>query len=218
MKKLLILALIAALCSSATALDSVSANRGLIGKGVKLGFSFATATGSDSDLGDDANKKFRVGISGGLFFTFGVADMLAIQPEVLYSMKGAKYTEEGGDGKLTWKYDYIEIPVLLKVMPQTQGTAKPSFFFGPYLGILMNGKWKLEGGGDASAEADVKDDMKSTELGLSFGAGVDFLSGKNKITLDGRYDLGMTSVFEDIEGESIDVKTGTISFMVGYSF
>ena len=43
---------------------------------------------------------------------------------------------------------------------------------------------------DDNYDEDIKDSMKSTEFGIAFGAGVDFVMGKGKLTFDGRYDLG----------------------------
>jgi serine/threonine-protein kinase len=55
-------------------------------------------------------------------------------------------------------------------------------------------------------------DVKIMDFGLIFGAGVEF----GKITVDARYNLGLTTI--DDSEEEADVKNSVISIMVGYSF
>lgn len=204
--------------------------KGVIGKGIEAGVVLGNLTGSDAkgmmaDLsGEDiaAEKKMLLGFGGGAFVTYGFTPMFAIQPEVLYMMKGAKYeaTVDGTAYTMKVKLSYLEVPVLLKVMPQMKGNIKPNFFAGPYAAFLLSAKATLDPVPEGEdGEADLKDDMKSIEFGFTVGAGLDFAMNKGKITLDGRYDLGMNKLadIEDID-EQPEIKTGTISVMVGYSF
>ena len=49
---------------------------------------------------------------------------------------------------------------------------------GPQIGFLMSAKMKAESGGD-SEEIDVKDDLKSIDFGINFGAGYKLENGLN---------------------------------------
>jgi len=194
------------------------AAQGLTGKGLKAGLNIANLRGDDMEDWDS-----KMGFSAGGFITYSINDMFAIQPEVLFTMKGAKYEEEilGETLKATTSLNYLEIPVLAKLSMPTQGSVKPNLFVGPSLAILLSAKGKVEYAGE-SEEVDIKDDTKSIDLGLVFGGGVDFDLGpdKGKLTADVRYTLGLTSIDESPEevGGPYDVKNGVISLMVGYSF
>jgi hypothetical protein len=196
-----------------------AAEKGLVGYGIKAGLILANATGSDATPPAGIDKKMKMGFGGGAFLTYAFSPMFALQPELLYMMKGVKY--EQGAQKLTEKVDYIEVPVLLKVTPAVQGKIKPNFFAGPFLGILMSAKEKMEGSSDPADnyDDDVKDYMKSTEFGVAFGLGADFMLAKGKITLDARYDLGLSKIMKaEDNGDQANTKTGTIAVFVGYSF
>ena len=189
--------------------------------GIKIGVSSARLHGDDvedlTDLLGEAQKS-RIGFCAGGFITFNITEMFAIQPEVLYIKKGSKYEEEifGETLKVWIKFDYLEIPVLAKIMVPTPGGVKPYLFAGPVLALKLSSKLKAEYA-DESEEEDIED-MKSTDFGLVIGAGVDFglgVPGTGKMTLDVRYSLGLSSI-SDFEGD--DIKNGVFSLMVGYSF
>lgn len=165
--------------------------------GVKGGVNYVTISGDDAG---DAESKLAFG--GGVVAALDVMDMLVIQPEVLYSMKGADY-EPDGCVSLT----YIEIPVLLKYAIPMEGMITPNLFVGPSLGILLSAE---------ADDVDIKDDTKSMDYGVVFGAGVDFDMGTGKVTIDARYNLGLASI--DDSGAEADVKNSGISAFVGYLF
>jgi hypothetical protein len=58
-----------------------------VGGGAKIGVNFATVTG---DLDEGTSKSMRTGLVAGGFLTVGMTDMVAFQPEVLYSQEGVK--------------------------------------------------------------------------------------------------------------------------------
>ena len=163
--------------------------------GVKGGINYATLSGDD--VGD---VEWKLGLVAGAVAAFDVMDMLVIQGEVLYSMKGA----DSADASLG--LTYIEIPVLLKYNVPMAGMVSPNLFIGPSLGILLSA--------DADGE-DVKEFFKGTDFGVVIGAGVDFDLGTGKVTLDARYNLGLTSLDDT---DDADVKNSGISVMVGYLF
>ncbi|MCD6250437.1 MAG: PorT family protein [candidate division Zixibacteria bacterium] len=201
MKKLVItLGLVLVFAMSASAQDE---GVGLTAKGFKVGLNMANVSGDDVE-GTDS----KMGIVGGLFFTYNFSSTFALQPEILYTMKGCTMTEEGVDVDV--KVDYIEIPVLFK-FTFGQGTTKPCFFAGPAMAFLMSAKMEAMG-----LSVDFKDETKSMDLGIVFGGGVDFAMGNGTMTFDGRYTMGMSSI-DDTEYDE-DIKNGVISFMVGYGF
>ena len=148
-----------------------------------------------------------MGVAIGGFLTYNINKKFAIQPEIYYSMQGAKL--EDSYGKTTYKYDYIQVPVLAKVNISMDGSLRPSIFLGPALGVNIRAKHKYEN--VVEFEDDIEN-VRTTDFGLVFGAGVNIGSA----TIDARYNLGLTTT-DNSEDES-DVKNSVISIMLGYSF
>jgi hypothetical protein len=172
-----------------------------------------------SDLsGDDiSNTDSKTGFSGGVFFMYQFNKMFAVQPEAYYTMKGAKSkgTIEGYDYTATWSLDYIEIPVLLKLLIPIEGASiNPAIFAGPSVGFNTTHKIKVEVGGQSS-EQDITD-ITSTDFGLVFGGGLGFPVGTNELGFDVRYILGLSTI--DDSADKADVKNGVISINAYFGF
>ena len=170
--------------------------------------------------GDDADELFeqspdsRTGFNGGLFFMYQFNNLFAIQPEAYYTMKGATSDLMGVD--LTLKLDYVEIPVLFKVVIPAEGTSiKPSIFVGPSLGFNTGAKLKGEDQ-DQSAEVDIDSLVTSTDFSLVFGGGIGFMIGNNELGVDIRYNIGLTTW--DDEDDPYDVKNNVLSFNAYFGF
>lgn len=215
-KVLLTTALVLVFAFSAFAQDDVFAP-GLTGAGIKGGVALA-------NLGGDVEETdMKLGFAAGGFVTFSFAEMFAVQPELLYVMKGAKSDVEFLDEtfEVKAKLDYIQVPVLLKVMIPTQGNFKPFVMAGPAIAFLMNAEVDVDGESE-----DIKDFMKSTDFSAVLGAGFEYPVGaKGSLSFDARYDLGLSDIDDGAFDESIDdevfdfeVKTTNIAVMVGYSF
>ena len=71
----------------------------------------------------------------------------------------------------TFKFDYIEFPILLVGQVPASETATLQFFAGPVLGFNVNAE--LEGSvGDLSASVDIAEFVADFEFGLALGAGI----------------------------------------------
>jgi len=195
-------------------LPNSSLAKGITG-GLKIGMNSAKLHGEDikemeEELGEELKSKW--GLCAGGFIRFNISETFAIQPEVLYTMKGGKFEEtiDGETMKFEMNFSYLEIPVLLKLTIPTPGGIKPSLFAGPALAIKLSGKEKLVYAGETIEEEDIEE-MKDTDFGLIIGAGVDFWN----LTVDLRYVLGLNTFSTE---EDVDAKHGVISLIVGYSF
>ena len=78
--------------------------------GALLGLNFATFHGDNADAAEfygGGEKKSRTGVAVGAFAHFGIGKIFAIEPQVLFSQKGAKYeyTEPGWTESLVVKLD-----------------------------------------------------------------------------------------------------------------
>lgn len=196
-----------------------TSNRGLTGVGLKGGITMANLYGNDAeDYEGYEDIKTKMGFCFGAFFTYNFTGMFAIQPEVFFTMKGAKSDE-------TYSYkanlNYIEVPLLLKICFPTQSAIKPNLFVGPYAAIKQSFKYKAVIG-DLSTEGDIEH-TKSSDFGVVFGAGIDFglnFLGRGKLTIDGRYSMGLTTISDEEypDGTKVDVKNKVIAFLLGFSF
>lgn len=170
--------------------------------GVKAGASLTSITGEDSD--GLANK---FGFNGGVVANFAFNDMISVQPEVLYSMKGAK--EDGGNGK--FNLNYIDVPVLAKV---STGATGLFFELGPQVGFLASAKVK-----DDNSSLDAKDFVKSVDFGYAAGIGFQAESGP---MVGLRYNGGFTNIGKDniggINTTPGKAKNSAFQLYVGFMF
>ena len=163
--------------------------------GIKGGANIANVNGNFSD--ELSDWKSTVGFCAGVFLELNLGRILTIQPEVLYTVKGA----DSGTGKL--KFDYIEIPVLLKVRIPT-GSIHPFIFAGPAFGFNLK----------ALIEGYEISDMPAADYSAVLGGGLQL--GRS-IHIDVRYTMGLQKL--DIPDlETIDLKNGVLSATLGLAF
>lgn len=221
MKKVLLIAASFVLVFAFAAMaQDAAAGGNKIFYGLKAGMGFATATGDSAEAPAGVDKKMRVGFVGGGVFAYEVVPSFQVQLEALYAMKGVKYESTSGSEKETIKLDYLEFPVTFHFVPATGGSIKPRIFAGPYVGILLTAKDKTEGFADPADnyDEDIKDFVKSTDFGVTFGAGADFAFASGALTLDVRYDLGLTKLGEAVSGDNPDIKSSSLFAMLGWRF
>jgi len=166
--------------------------------GVKAGASLTSYTGKDVS----ADNKF--GFNGGLVANFGIADIVSIQPELLYSMKGAK--TEGNFFGTNVKYKetlhYIDVPVLAHV------NAGGLFFeAGPQIGFLVAARGAADANGQ-SGSGDIKDNFKTVDFGYAAGLGYQLENGPG---IGLRYNGGFTDIYK---GNNGDYKTRNSAFQL----
>ena len=127
MSKFFRITTLAALALGATSLAAQA--QGAKQFGVLAGADFASISGDDFDPIDPGTK---TGFVGGLYYAFPVGSGVAIEPEVLYAMKGASF--DAIDVDLT--NSYIEVPVLVKYTFNSAGG--PYLLGGPAVGFSMS--------------------------------------------------------------------------------
>ena len=217
MKKILVVAVM--LIAFAASVGAQDKPAGLVAKGLKAGLNIAGHRGNDTD---EFHKNLTAFAFGG-FITYQFHERVAVQPELLYMMRGAKW-ESGSD---TWKgkYNYLEVPILFKFMIPTRGTVQPNVYVGPSFGFLLSAteEWSYDFGGQIdSGSEDVKDYLKSPDIALAFGVGSSVALGQGNLMFEARYNLGLTKIYETDpefpDAGQPDIKSKVISFMVGYGF
>jgi len=200
--------------------------------GIKGGITLSTFHGDDSDAADwgASTKQSRMAFVVGPYATIVLAKVFAIQPELLFIMKGAKYeyTDIGYTDLTTIKLDYVELPFLFKFYLPMAGPVKFNLFAGPQGSYNITHKYKYEeeelGLPGYEEEGDIEDyflglaEVTKFDYGAVFGAGIDFIIKGIQMSVDARYDLCFAPIL-DITGISdFDLKNGTIAVMVGVGF
>ncbi|WP_251924139.1 porin family protein [Salinibacter ruber] len=173
--------------------------------GVRGGVTQATFYGDDV-----ASNDFRPGFTGGVFLNYQVNDAFSVQPEVLYSRRGAKnhFSETTSPDleDIRVRQDVIEIPVLLKLSAPT-APVTPRLYVGPALGFITNSE--VDG-------ADADDSFTDVDFSGVVGGEIAYALNKgplSEIAVDGRYNLGLANLgdannFEDVRTSAF---TGTLS-------
>jgi hypothetical protein len=186
---------------------------GLVGKGIKIGLSMSSFGGDDRDIEKEGMPETRYGLGAGGFLTFGLGPNLALQPEVLYVMKGAKFGQD--DDGFTIKFAYLDVPVLFKYRFPTTGSTRPSLYAGPVGSIKLTADARLIEDG-IETKYDYSDYVKDSDFGMAVGGGLDFEMAGNTITFDLRHTFGLTEW--PVEAERPSVKNNGWLALVGVGF
>lgn len=161
------------------------------------------------------NENLKVGLNAGVYAKLPVSNMVSIQPEVLYSMKGAQntYNNVFGSGKYRFNLDYIEVPVGVVV-----NVAKNfNINAGPYVAFLLNAKVKdVDANGNINGITQLNTSAFNTvDAGLFGGVGFDV----GGVTLGARYTHGLADVGKSggpASNYTQNSKNSGFTFFVGF--
>jgi hypothetical protein len=153
--------------------------------GLKAGVNISTLKWNSNVDGDA-----RIGLYAGGLAHIHLTPQWALQPEVYYSAEGGKMNVSSNE-EVTWKNDYVNIPLLLQYNFDNGFRLQA----GPQLGLLVSSK--VEDQDDNEDDAD--EVFKSTNVSLGFGLGYLTYSG---IGIDARYNLGLSRITESAYDEA----------------
>jgi len=213
-----VLGLSLAVTASALAQQSWKAGGGGMQIGAVGGVNLFTWGGSDVS---GAGVKSRTAFYAGLALNVPLGSMFFVQPEVLYAQKGAKdtYTDATlGDINETAKEAYVDVPILLGVNFGRAGGTRPRIYAGPSVGVNVSCEYEqtqVSTGNSASVTCP-SGSIKTLDLGVTGGGGIEIPFGRATFTLDGRYTLGLTSIFDgsNVKNQGFSVGAG-IMFRFG---
>jgi len=176
--------------------------------GARGGITLATVNDNTKDDSFGGFEKGNLlGVDVALFSTIGIYDFFSIQPEVHWIQKGAMYTKtltDDMDVTMTFKYNYIDVPVLARV---DLGTKVVGVYViaGPSVGYGLDGKFigkNVQLGGESPEEGDFEQDIewikeynddgvKDNRWDISGVAGVGLNVDLNvvKLVIDARYSM-----------------------------
>ncbi|HTF22112.1 MAG TPA: porin family protein [Chryseolinea sp.] len=176
--------------------------------GIKGGLNVSNLYLDDID-DENARYGFNVGVYGQVFST----ETFAIQPELMYSTRGAK-AEYGGliDQTVKFNLNYLDLPVLAVFK---LGDAA-EIHVGPYVSYLLNSNISYSGDlGNGSDEID-RDNLKPFDFGVAGGFGLNF----GPMQVGARYNLGLTEIADSDVARTLigDAKNSCAQLYMAFNF
>ncbi|MBV8328347.1 porin family protein [Chryseobacterium sp.] len=173
--------------------------------GLKAGGNLSSVTGSDT--------RSKLGFYGGIFLNFAVSSVWSIQPELVYSLQGAKAKDDYvfGGYKITalkQNLGYVNIPVMV----QYNATSEFYIEAGPEFGYLVDARAKGDFNG-RSYDAGNIDSFKTFNFGLGIGLGYKMTPN---FGINARYTAGLTDIVKNGGGEAS--KNSNLQLGLAYSF
>ena len=143
------------------------------------------------NINNENNVKYdaKIGFNIGLLGHVHLAKQLALQPELVYSAQGAKFTTAGIETKLN--LGYLNIPILVQYMFDNGFRLQA----GPQIGFLLAAKAKT-----GSTEIDFKDNLKKVDF--SIGAGIGYVNPATGFGVDARYNIGVSNINDNTTSKS----------------
>ena len=185
--------------------------------GVKAGVSGSSMYGDDTGF-----FKTRYGGIFGASAEYPFTELVSVQAEILYAMKGWKNDDYyGGLVEISHSISQLEIQVLLRLNGSAEGPG-PYLIMGPavFIGIGDDFEAKVMG-----VTVHVDEDeftVRSTQFGAVFGGGMEFPVDKYLISIEARGSVGAAPAYEDIEvGQGtleVDARHVSASLVAGVCF
>lgn len=195
MKKLLLFVAVATLSLTAAQSQNVRF-------GAKAGVNFSSVNGDDFD-----EAKGVTGFQVGAVAKIGINELLAIQPEILFSAQGYSVDFPGDD--VSVRLGYVNLPIMAD-FTIAEGLSLQG---GPQIGFNVVSGYKYDG--DDNEDFEEVEGIKTLDLGVGIGA--QYILPIN-LFFQARYVIGLSDVYDDIEGYKPEGKNSVLSLSVGYFF
>jgi opacity protein-like surface antigen len=182
------------------------------------GANFATLGGKDAAAVLGAPAETRTGLAAGGVLQFALGSSAFLRTGALYSQRGGDASSGGVTGGI--HLTYIEVPVMLGLMPAAASSFRPFLMVGGHVGFKLDCKVEGSSGGvGVSYKCDdpaLGYDIRSMDLALAGGAGVMLTAGRGTVTIDARYVLGMQSIDNTSGAGASDIKNRGVTVGIGY--
>lgn len=195
MKKIILLFAITFLAS--TAFSQISF-------GPKIGYNTSKLSTDQSNIKSDLQSSFQFG----LFLRLGTK--IYVQPEINWVTEGGVFKSEIGFSnpfESDVKLHTIQIPFLVGAKVIDLKLLNLRVFAGPTASVVTDKTIK------ATSDLGVQvDNIEDLIWGLQVGAGIDVLM----LSLDVRYNIGMSKVIGDVDGNTYDSKSNGFTVSLGW--
>jgi len=188
--------------------------------GVKAGLNIASLTFDENEL----ESSQKTGFTAGIMAEIPLAKNFSVQPEVLYSQQGMKFSYSDIDVanssyESTITLNYLNIPVMLKYYV-LKGLSVQA---GPQIGILLKSNNKYQDnflGYDNHENYNLSDYTNAFDTSVNLGLGYQF---KDKFYVDLRYNISYSDVFKEANSNgnyviNSDMRNRVFQITIGYFF
>lgn len=188
--------------------------------GVKAGLNIASLTFDENEL----ESSQKTGFTAGIMAEIPLAKNFSVQPEVLYSQQGMKFSYSDIDVanssyESTINLNYLNIPVMLKYYV-LKGLSVQA---GPQIGILLKSNNKYQDnflGYDNHENYNLSDYTNAFDTSVNLGVGYQF---KDKFYVDLRYNISYSDVFKEANSNgnyviNSDMRNRVFQITIGYFF
>jgi hypothetical protein len=138
---------------------------------------------------------FALGYGGGAFVGVNFTDHFALQAELLYSALAQKYTDPSNIERRI-DLSYINVPLLMVFNTNITKPVNLNLAVGPQIGLNVGSKIDAEGTAVGDSVAAVLA-VKTGDLGVAYGAGVDFGMGSVKLSIGYRGVVGLVDISDN---------------------
>lgn len=181
--------------------------------GVVAGLTSSSTSLKDAkaEFQSKAIAQYHVGIT----YKAAIGNFFAIQPSLIYNMKGAKMAELKSTNDINYKTGYIELPVQLQAGVGLGSLARIYGFAEPFLGYAVTNKVE---GGSMTLKDKWENVSSKFEYGVGLGAGVELFS---HLQVSVKYYWNLGNVYDFSWGAVKDATKGAcngISASVAFLF
>jgi hypothetical protein len=168
----------------------------------------------------DPDDSWRRAFAGYTSISIRPDSLLIVELQIGYAMKGfqrqGEWNEVDSAGnsmvrtdKFSYRYDYFEIPLLVKYLILRTKPVQFSICAGPYISYLSSAKGSLASrAGPTDGYFDLKNGMDLFDAGITLGAGLQKPMGSGRITFEIRSSSGLAS----------PLKNQSFYFLLGYEY
>jgi hypothetical protein len=190
--------------------------------GAEVGYSRADLVGANADLVES-----KRGAITGVYLHFPVSAVVAIRPELLFSLRGGR-TLVGIAGTddfagVDMELAYLELPLLARLV-WPRGQVRPAVFGGPAVALrigcdillaLPDSVTRSTCGEETETPGFVDvGQVRTWDVGWVAGAAVELYLARTTLSLQGRYFEGLRSVLET----GVDLKNRAAALLFGLTF
>ncbi len=178
----------------ATFIMTTTATAQRVNFGIKGGLTVSNIQ-NKNDVVYDASVGFHTGLLAHIHLT----KQFALQPEIVFSTSGAKYSNFI-EGNANLKMGYIQMPILFQYMFSNGFRLEA----GPQISFLTYANKETSN----FRKVDFKNDLRPVDIGLA--AGVGYVFPKSGFGIDTRFNLGLADI-----NENANFKSYNRNFQVG---
>ena len=179
-RKTLLLLLLITLTATVFAQNRVSG-------GISLGANYSYLKSSDEMTGFNYDWKWKFGPVGGIYLNLPIGNTVSIQPSLLYSQMGAKYTLNYNNTTSKWTQNmgYLSVPVALKINAGDYF----AFLVGPQFDFLVGARLKDPSDNKTKNESDFK------QFDFALTGGIQLMPN-SPVSVTVRYMQGLNNLME----------------------